>query len=195
MIPSQPLLRPVRPTFTVRVKVGIRYLLITAALLICIGLASRAIAWPLVTTTLGPTAYVFAAHPDSEAARLRNAFFGHLSAFAAGLFALAVFGLWDAGPISSSGAPSLTRVGAAAVAVGVTLLALELVGSHHAPAAATTLLIATGLARPGKPLLGLAVGLGILLILGPLSASVPFARAESPTDTPPAGAGTPRGPG
>jgi hypothetical protein len=44
-----------------------------------------------------------------------------------------------------------------AVAAGVTLAVLEVAGSHHAPAAATALLVATGLAKPGGLVLELAI--------------------------------------
>lgn len=136
------------------------------------------VSWPFLTATLGPTAYVFAAHPRSEAARIRNAAFGHAVAIGAGVGALAAFGLWNHASINATGAPSLAQVGAAAVGTGVTVMVLELVGSHHAPAAATALLIATGLAKPGRPLAGLAVGLAIVLILGPLSGLVAPVQAD-----------------
>jgi hypothetical protein len=58
---------------------------------------------------------------------------------------------------------------------------LELLHCHHAPAAATVLLITTGLARPGSPLIGLVVGLGIVIVVGPLCARLsldPGDRAE-----------------
>ena len=58
-----------------------------------VGIAGRWLAWPLLTSTVGPTAYVFAAHPHSEAARFRNALIGHGVAIACGLGALALFGL------------------------------------------------------------------------------------------------------
>jgi hypothetical protein len=62
---------------------------------------------------------------------------------------------------------------AAAIGVGITLLLLQLAGSHHAPAASTVLLITTGLARPGRPLLGLIVGLALVLAASPLLVRAP----------------------
>ena len=58
-------------------------------------------------------------------------------------------------------------------------LLLEMVGSHHAPSAATALLITTGLAKPGAPLIGLVLGLAIVIALGPLIGRIPFARRAS----------------
>ena len=46
---------------------GLRYLLLTGGLVGAVGSAGRFLAWPLLTSTVGPTAYVFAAHPGTEA--------------------------------------------------------------------------------------------------------------------------------
>jgi HPP family len=160
-----------------RLTLGLRYLLLTGILVGAVGLAGRLLAWPLLTSTIGPTAYVFAANPDSETARFRNALAGHLVALGCGLAALAVFGMTRYPSISTTGSPSLRQVAAAVTGVGCTVLLLELVGSHHAPAAATTLLITTGLAKPGAPLVGLVLGLAIVIALGPLAGRLPLARA------------------
>lgn len=153
-----------------------RYLYLTAAIVAVVGIAGRFLAWPTLTTTIGPTAYVFAAHPHSETSRLRNAVLGHATAIGVGLGCLAVFGLWTHPSISALGEPTGSQVAAAAVAVGLTLFPLELMRSHHAPAAATSLLVVTGLAKPGKPLLGLVVGLACVVALGPLCRWTPLAR-------------------
>ncbi|MGH7666080.1 MAG: HPP family protein [Candidatus Dormibacteria bacterium] len=150
-----------------RVVTGLRYLLVTAVLVTVVGLVGRLLAWPLITSTVGPTAYVFASHPDTESARARNAVVGHTCALAVGLASLAIFGLWNYPSVSAIGAPTLAQVGAAAVATGGTLLLLELLRSHHAPAAATALLVSTGLAKPGPGLIGLVLGLAMVIALGP----------------------------
>ena len=165
-----------------RVPVAVRYLTITIVLIFAVGVAGHLIAWPVLTSTLGPTVYVFAANPGTESARFRNATVGHAVAIVVGLGAVAAFGLWSHGPISPFRGPTLAQAGAAAIAAGVTLLILELVGSHHAPSAASALLVATGLARPGKPLLGLVVGLALVLVLGPLSGRLPLARQLTAED-------------
>ena len=155
-----------------------RYLLLTAALVGAVGIAGRYLAWPLVTSTVGPTAYIFAAHPHSEAARFRNALVGHGMAIVCGLGALAAFGLVRYPSISETGSPSATQVAAAVLGVGLTVFFLELAGSHHAPSAATALLITTGLARPGAPLIGLVLGLAIVIALGPLFGRIPFGSED-----------------
>jgi hypothetical protein len=68
--------------------------------------------------------------------------------------------------------------------VALTVFFLELAGSHHAPSAATALLITTGLAKPGAPLIGLVLGLAIVIALGPLIGRIPFARNGSSVDQP-----------
>ena len=111
-------------------------------------MAGRFLAWPLLTSTIGPTAYVFAAHPDSEAARFRNALAGHSVALGCGLAALAIFGLSTYPSISTTGSPSLHQVVAAVTGVGFTVLSRN--GRRPSRrGAATAILITTGLAKPG----------------------------------------------
>lgn len=173
---SEPSARRLR---TVRLALGARYLLLTGVLVGAVGIGGRYLAWPLLTSTIGPTAYVFAAHPRTEAAKFRNAVVGHAVAIACGLVALTVFGLVGHPSVSTNGSPSLGQVGAAVMGVGMTVFLLEMVGSHHAPAAATALLITTGLAKPGAPLIGLVLGLAIVIALGPLIGRIPFASGAS----------------
>ena len=160
---------------SVRVALGVRYLLLVGVLVGAVGMAGRFLAWPLLTSTVGPTAYVFAAHPRSEAARFRNAAVGHAVAIACGLGSLAVFGLERHPSVNQTGSPSSAQVAAAVLGVGLTVFFLELAGSHHAPAAATALLITTGLAKPGAPLIGLVLGLAIVVTFGPMIGRIPLA--------------------
>ncbi|MGH9292606.1 MAG: HPP family protein [Acidimicrobiales bacterium] len=155
-------------TSRVRLLTGLRFAIIVGISVGVAGAAGRGAEWPAITAALGPTAYIFAAHPESEAARWRNGVIGHAVGIAAGLASLAVFGLWNAPGQGVVSPPTWPVVGASAVAIAVTLVVLELVGSHHAPAGATSLLVATGLASPGRPLEGLVLGLVVVLVLGPL---------------------------
>ena len=173
---------PERPQRLVRVEVAARYLLLTGVVVGVVGLVGHWLAWPLITSTVGPTAYMFAAHPESETSRFRNALIGHSVAVGAGLGSLAAFGLLHHASVSTTGAPTWSQVAAAAVAAGVTVTVLEMFGSHHAPAAATALLIATGLAKPGAPLIGLVLGLAVVIAVGPILGRVPLARRASTVD-------------
>jgi hypothetical protein len=161
------------PALPYRLAAGVRNLVLAGTVITAEGVGAHFLGWALLTATLGPTAYVFVAHPSSATARLRNAVIGHSAAVAAGLFALAVFGLWSSAHTVKTGHLSLVQVGAAGLALGLTLLVLEVANSHHAPAAATSLLVASGLARPGPPLYGLLIGLAGLILVGPLLARLP----------------------
>jgi hypothetical protein len=158
---------------------GLRLMATAGVALIGVGLVGDAATWPTITATLGPTIYVFVAHPETEAARPRNAVIGHAVAIGLGMAALAMFGLWARPSISITGSPSYDQIWASAFAAGATLLVLEVVGSHHAPAAATALLVATGLAKPGRPLLGLVAGLAIVVVLGPVGNRILPSRRPS----------------
>ncbi len=151
-----------------RLLVAARFFLFSSLLLVAAGIGGHFLRWPWLMSTLGPTVYVFLIHPESETSRLRNAVIGHSIAVAVGLFALAVFGLWNHPPTTQLGFATLPQVGAMAVAGGLTLALLEVIGAHHAPSAATTLLVASGIAAPTTPLYGLLVGLGLVLVFGPL---------------------------
>lgn len=165
-----------------RAVVGMRFAIIVVVSIAVAGLAGDITNWPTITSVLGPTAYVFAAHPESETARLRNAIVGHGAGVATGLAALAVFGLWGTPTAPPTVFPSWPRVGAAAAAVAATLIALELARSHHAPAGATALLVATGLAAPGPRLDGLLVGLVLVLVFSPVVGRVLPLRPYSHRD-------------
>lgn len=160
-----------------RLVLGGRLLILGAIVITAVGLADRLLTWPLLTATVGPTTYQLLAHPGEKAARLRNAFVGHTAAVGIALATLAAFGLWHETSAAKVGHVDGPQVAATALAVGITLLALEVLDAHHAPAAATAVLITTGLARPGRPLEGLVLGLAIVLVLAPLlTAAAPTAK-------------------
>jgi len=133
-----------------RVGAAFRYFVLTAVLVAVVGLAGRLLAWPLITSTVGPTAYVFAADPQSEGAGLGNGIIGHGIAICVGLASLTVFGLLHHPSVSAIGAPAWSQIGAAALAIGLTLFLLQLAGSHHAPAAATALPSPPGSPSPDR---------------------------------------------
>ncbi|MBP0462168.1 HPP family protein [Streptomyces bomunensis] len=136
----------------------------------------------MLTTTLGPTAYVVLAHPDTEGAKLRNSVLGHATATACGLACLAVFGLWSHPSVAVTQHDTWTQIGAQALSVGVTLLVLTLLGAYHPPAAATALLITSGIAKPGPQLYGMLAGLALLIAGAALLAKVPGARTRARDD-------------
>ncbi|MEV6808471.1 HPP family protein [Streptomyces sp. NPDC051132] len=152
----------------VRLLGGLRLFLLSALLLAGVGAIGSLTGWVMLTTTLGPTAYLLLAHPDSVTARLRSAVTGHALAVAVSLGCLAVFGLWNHPSVPEQHHDTALQIGAQALAVGLTLFLLHLLGLHHAPAAATALLITSGICRPGPPLYGLLVGLALVLAIAPV---------------------------
>jgi hypothetical protein len=157
----------------------LRAAIIGAAALAVVGAIGWSTDLVTLTATIGPTAYIFAAHPATEVARARNAVLGHSVGVGTGLASLAIFGLWSSPSVVQRGISSWPQIGAAAVALGVTLLLLDLMNAHHSPAAATALLVSTGLARWGQPLEGLVVGLAVVIVVGALLGKVPILRGPT----------------
>ncbi|WP_432106557.1 HPP family protein [Streptomyces sp. AA1529] len=158
---------------------GIRLLVLVGVALTAVGLAGYAAGWVWLTTALGPTAYLLLARSGNESSQLRTALLGHTTAIACGLACLAAFGLWSHPSVVETGHESLRQIGAQAVAVGLTLLGQTLLRVEHPPAAATALLITSGITRPGYPLFGLLAGLALLLVLVAVLARVPGGRSGS----------------
>ena len=166
-----------------RLRLGGRIGLLGGLLLGVVGVAGHlagdtVLGGTWLTAALGPTAYVLLEHPRDARNRARKGVIGHAVGLAAGVISLAVFGLLGAGSVAETHRETLGQVGAQATALALTLLVLTLVGAHHAPAAATTLLVASGVARPGMPLVGLVVGLVIVLAAAPLLARFSGERQE-----------------
>lgn len=167
------------PSFTSRLLGGVRLLVLSAVLLAATGAIGRTVGWVLLTTTLGPTAYLLLTHPDDQTARVRSSLLGHAAAAVCGLGCLAAFGLWSQPSIVEQRHDTMPQIGAQALAVGLTLLALAVLRAHHPPAAATALLIASGIARPGPPLYGMLTGLAILIATATVVARLPWLRKHA----------------
>jgi CBS domain-containing membrane protein len=126
-------------------------------------IAALATGQPFVFPSLGPTAFLLFYTPDAASASPRNTIAGHLIGAAAGYLSLAVFGLLDAGPALSVGV-SGTRVGAAALSLGLTAGLMAWLKVPHPPAGATTLIVSLGLlTRPVQ--LGVLMLAVVLLVL------------------------------
>lgn len=163
------------PRWGARFIVALR-LMIQAVLIIgAIGLVGHFAGLLLVTSTVGPTAYLMLAHPDNVTARVRNAVLGHGAAIGFGLACAAAFGLWHRPPATRLDT-MWDQAAAPALATALTLAALTVLGSHHAPAAATAVLVGSGMTAPGRPLYGLVGGLVLVMILAPALARLPGGR-------------------
>lgn len=162
-----------------RLVVAARLLMLAFVLFAVIGIIGHFVGLTLLASALGPTAYVLLTQPAGVTARLRNGVLGHAAGVAWALAMLAAFGLWQHPSVAQQGHATLPQVAASALALGLTLATLEVVHAHHAPAAATTLLITTGIARPGPPLYGLLIGLAIVLLCTPLLTRLAPGRAAT----------------
>lgn len=108
------------------------------------------IAWvtdaPFIFPSLGPSIILSFCTPRAREASARNMVGGHLIGAAAGLLALAVFGLLD-DPSAIETGVTAARVLAAALSIGLTALGMVATDYVHAPAGSTTLLISLGIFR------------------------------------------------
>jgi HPP family len=159
-----------------RLLAAIRVGALAGVTILVIGMAGQVTGWLLVTSTLGPTAYFLFVHRRHRWSSMRNAVTGHSVGLGAGLAGLWLTGNWHVGgAFYPRGLPIAFAV---AIAVALTLIILTAVGIHHPPAASTTVLVAVGLAAPGRPLAGLVLGLVALFVLAlALNAAVPAPAA------------------
>jgi CBS-domain-containing membrane protein len=129
------------------------------------GLWAWAVKEPLVFPSLGATAFLIFETPMAEVGTPRNTIIGHAVGVAAGALALAVFGLLNAPSVYVSGV-SPARIGAIALAVGLTGGVLRLLRAAHPPAGATTIIVASGLLARPRQMLDVLIGVVLLTIAG-----------------------------
>lgn len=147
-----------------RMVIGVYILInsaITIALLSMIAMVTNE---PFVFPSLGPTAFILFFAALSAQAAPRNVFFGHLIGVVAGFVALLIFGLQSQS--SNLDETSWARIGAVAFALAVTLAAMVWLGVPHAPAGATTLIVALGLMRTPEQLTILMIAVVLLILQG-----------------------------
>ncbi len=147
-----------------RLIVGI-YMLINSGLAITImAVLAMATKEPFAFPSLGPTAFLLFYQPLAANAAPRSAFFGHLIGVLSGYVALLVFGLAQTAP--NLEAVTSARVGALALALALTLALMVWLNVPHAPAGATTLIVATGLLRTPLQLAILMTAVVLLVAQG-----------------------------
>ncbi|MFC5367661.1 HPP family protein [Salinirubrum litoreum] len=130
-----------------RLGPALRHGLHAGGLLAVLGVAVVASGRPLLFPSLGPTAYVLAVHPDSPPATPRRVLGGHAVGTVPGFLAyhLLAAGLVVTDPPTAFSAGSLRLAASATVAVAATTAAMRATDYRHAPACATTLIVALGL--------------------------------------------------
>lgn len=141
------------------------YVLITSAISISLVSAVAVITLqPFVFPSLGPTAFLLFFAPLEAASSPRNVFCGHLIGVLCGYLALLTFGLATRPPDLED--VTWPRVGAVTLALCATLSLMVWLGVPHAPAGATTLIVALGLLRTPEQLVILMTAVVLLLLLG-----------------------------
>ncbi|NHX34932.1 MULTISPECIES: HPP family protein [Halolamina] len=136
------------------------------ALLAATGVAAVLTGSPFLFPSLGPSAYLLATAPDAPASRPRNVLGGHAVGVVAGLLATHLIspGLVVIEPLPAF-SPGMFRLGASAiVSVALTTGGMLATGYEHAPACATTLIVALGLLS--TPIEGAIVLAAVLLLVG-----------------------------
>lgn len=120
---------------------------------------------PLVFPSLGPTAFLLFYAPTADEASPRNAIVGHGIGASVGYLSLLLFGLTEAGPALIEGV-TMSRVGAAALSLGLTSGLMVWLKVPHPPAAATTLIVSLGVLTEPSELAVLMVAVVVLVCQG-----------------------------
>lgn len=140
--------------------------LMSAALILLVGLLGLATGRPWLGPSLGPTIILVTMSPAHPTARGWNIIAGHFIGLAAGLAAVALLGAQSAPNPIQTGQLEPVRVAAATLAILLTSLGGIITRSSHPPAAATTLLVALGAIAKPDQVLATIVGVLIVAVAG-----------------------------
>lgn len=121
---------------------------------------------PWLFPSLGPTAYLQVETPELKSAHFYNTIVGHYIGIVAGLIGIAIFSLWTAPSVLVSHELLPAWVGAAVIAIFLTIIINMFLRSSHPPAAATTLLVALGAFRTPSQISALIAGVLIIAVIG-----------------------------
>ena len=148
-------------------------------------LVISALAWlidlPILFPALGPSAFLLFSSPFSAAAAPRSVIVSHFAGIGAGLAVWHLVSLLCGQPVSLAlgGWPVLAS---ASLALATTCVLLVRLSAPHAPACATGLIIALGLANDWLALLGMATG--VVLLTAQAVAMNRIAGVSTPTWSP-----------
>ena len=120
----------------------LRNALVSAGLILLVGVLGLGLNAPLLYPSLGPTAYLLVHDAHHRSARFYDIVAGHFIALASGLLAVHVFGYENAPSIFDPASHlAAMRVVAAVVALALTVMLALWVRASHPPAGATALVI------------------------------------------------------
>lgn len=117
---------------------------VSGVLLLAAGAMSLATRQPWLFPALGPTAVLIAANPGHPTTRFHSVVVGHVTAFACAWLALVLLGAGDSATLLGGHTMPVARVWASAIAVAATTLVQPSFRAWHPPAAATALLVTSG---------------------------------------------------
>src|SRR3954447_26034468 len=142
--------------------------IVSGILMLIVGVVGLAVGRPWLFPSLGPTAYLQAESPSNPASRFYNTVIGHFVGIAAGLAGIGIFHAWNDPVVLKAQQLTAGRVGASAVALGLTLLLALALKASHPPAGATTLLVALGTFQTADAVLNVVAGVIIVAVAGEL---------------------------
>lgn len=119
----------------------------TGLLISVVGALAWATGLPVLFPSLGPSAFVLAMFPDSEASDARRVLLSHVFGVLAGYLTYHLFasGIVLIGPIAPFSVAGLRLAASGVGAIVLTVGAMLYFGVRHPPACATTLIVALGL--------------------------------------------------
>ena len=135
-------------------------------LILSVGIISLILNQPWLFPILGTTAYLQVEQPGYKRSSFYNTIIGHYVGIAAGLVGITLFNLWNNPSIFSTYILLPSVVGAAAIALALTIIINMLLRAFHPPAAATTLLVSLGTINTPISILSLMMGILIIAIVG-----------------------------
>lgn len=116
--------------------------------------------------SLGPTIYLQTERPADPSSRFYNTVLGHLLGLAAGFAGVFLLNAYNDPVPLVDRQITWARVGAAVVALGLTLLLALLLKARHPPAGATTLLTTLGSIKTVQDVINLTIGVLLVAVIG-----------------------------
>jgi hypothetical protein len=140
--------------------------LMSALLTLIVGALSVVFGRVWLFPSLGPSIYLQTEKPADPSSRFYNIVAGHLLGLAAGFAGVFLFNAYNDPVPLVDHTITWARVGAAVVALGLTLLLTLLLKANHPPAGATTLLTALGSIKTVQDVINLTIGVLLIAALG-----------------------------
>ncbi|MFC7156476.1 HPP family protein [Halomarina halobia] len=150
-----------------QVRRGVRASIVAGGLLTVLGVLTWASGLTGLFPSLGPSAYVLAVKPEAEEATPRRVVGGHVLGVAAGFVAYHAVaeGLTVVRPHPAWSPASLALAVSGTLALALTVAAMELTDLRHAPACATTLIVALGLLTSAIEALVIVAAVVVLVVV------------------------------